>query len=217
MSVQMQKKVAAVVFGVIHNFPSASTPAARIYRLNCGRSCSTLFASLFASLRKCVSSASAPSTSDESSEASRSLQDGKAALQGAESCEGLTAGCVLAGWQLPDPARLARILGALQGGQKLGIHGLNAIVGGSFKTFSSDLHTLIHVLKLPVQRTKRCVKLLAPVSLCQGCAHLGEQLRQTEQFTEKFRAALPANAGCIPFRVLSEGRQGERPLSSNTC
>ncbi|HAO79764.1 MAG TPA: hypothetical protein DCQ92_12465 [Verrucomicrobia subdivision 3 bacterium] len=50
-------------------------------------------------------------------------------------------------------------------------------MGVSFKTLSRDLHILIHVLRLPVKRSKRCIWLTEPIKLCNRCAAIGEQFR----------------------------------------
>jgi hypothetical protein len=99
--------------------------------------------------------------------------------------------CPLCGWPVLDAERLAKILATLAVrpiGKKISLSGAVEIMGHGYKAFSRDLHTLIHGLRLPVKRSKRCAWLAAPVQLCQHHSEVGEQFCQTEHFKTTFAA-----------------------------
>jgi hypothetical protein len=140
----------------------------------------------------------------------QSLQGGKAALQCPEFSMSHTPGCVLSDWPALDTERMAKLLATLSvrpTGMKITQSGTAEVLGVNYKTLSRDLHALIHGMRLPVTRSRRCVWLAAPIQLCTHCELIGRQFTQTEHFLINFKVALPI-AGLTSMRRLSRGGMG---------
>jgi hypothetical protein len=84
----------------------------------------------------------------------------------------VTPGCMLCAAKYSDAARLARLVAILPVGQKITVRALSAILNVKFRIISSDLHILVHQLRLPMKRTRRCILLKEPLHLCPNCARL---------------------------------------------
>jgi hypothetical protein len=66
-------------------------------------------------------------------------------------------------------------------GRKITVPAISAILNERFSTISSDLHLLVHQLRLPIKRKHQGYLLTEPIRLCKNCARLGEQLRQVQK------------------------------------
>ena len=139
-----------------------------------------------------------------------SLQDGTAALQRPEFCTGQAFHCALCTSGHPEPARLARLVGSLPIGLKIVLPVLSKLLGERFGVVNQDLIYLVEVLHLPIQHKKNRTVLLKSFPICQNCAQIGAQFRQTYSFQAHFKAAPLGTAG-LTCRVQSAGSQGEPP------
>lgn len=88
-------------------------------------------------------------------------------------------GCAICTSGHSNVRRLAALVAILPVGQKVTVPAISRILGVSFKTISSDLHVLVHQLRLPIKRTHQGFLLTDPVHLCENCTRLGKQFLQT--------------------------------------
>jgi hypothetical protein len=153
------------------------------------------------------------------------LPDGSAALNGARSfsrflsvqlhclCQFLApAACPLHVPGLGNPARLAKIIGALPVGRQVRMDRLRAAVGGGFKEVASDLRRL-QALPLPIETTRgQWATLTAPVQLCKRCARFAAASASQTLFRQKRRHEGQAGVGCCPTQIA--GRSTAVPRSS---
>jgi len=88
-------------------------------------------------------------------------------------------GCAICTSGHSNVRRLAALVAILPVGQKVTVPAISRILSVSFKTISSDLHVLVHQLRLPIKRTHQGFLLTDPVHLCENCTRLGKQFLQT--------------------------------------
>jgi len=182
------------------------------------RSFSRLFQAGTAQLSKIGFKASKNPTSEESSPTISPLQDGKAALQRLEFCKGGDIRCVLCASTHPDKSRLAKVAGLLAVERKVIVPILSRITGEPFSVVMQDLRFLAFELKLPIKHKSDGTVLLKSFSVCDQCAQIGAQLRETYSFKQHFKAASPGNTGLTSFGVQSGRGLGARPAElPNSC
>ena len=210
----MQNSSAGVILGGIHNRPVDSAPAASMAAASGKRSFSQLLKAAFARARRLVCSASVPPASESPTSYPASLQGGKAALQQAEFFTGLTSKCVLCASDHPDPALLARFVGALPVGRKMVLPEMSYILGERFRVVNQDLVYLVRQLQLPILDGRRGILLIKPFAICKHCARIGAQARQNYNFSTK--QLLPGSEDSRQMRDAASlnASSGSRPLST---
>src|ERR1039457_2596518 len=165
MSVASKSGLAGGNLGGNQHPHESGAPAVRNAGQSGKRPFSRLYSAALSGLRKFVYRRPDAPASEHPALAQSSLQRGNAVLQRSKSLamarfsEGGDAGCVLCAVEHQDAARLCQLVGILPIGRKVQLSMFPPILGVRYRTVSCDFHFLIHELRLPIERTRRGIKL----------------------------------------------------------